>query len=106
MLSPPHAIKMFLHIKLQPSQLAAVQLYKLGSCQLNKLSNQPNQHKVQFAQNMKISQLYKLLLPLISKYMTSPAPIITYTSKVLALNHTYKHLNISQRNQLHGRFQT
>ena len=40
-----------------------------------------------------------------NKYMTntSAAPN-TYTTKVLALNHTHKHLNISQNNQLHAHF--
>ena len=36
---------------------------------------------------------------------TSSAPFM-YTTKVLSLNHTHKHLNISQRNQLNTGFQT
>jgi hypothetical protein len=36
---------------------------------------------------------------------TSAAPIM-YTTKVLGLNHTHKHLNIRQKNQLRVRFQT
>jgi hypothetical protein len=32
--------------------------------------------------------------------MNTRAAPITYTTKVLAVNHTHKHLNISQKNQL------
>ena len=45
--------------------------------------------------------------PHYTKYTAiNSADPITYTTKLLTLNQTHKHLNINQKNQLYTRFQT